>query len=194
MINVAELRRPPGKEQLELSGFLPTADEVLPVLSDKIVAARMREDIEETWREATRVVRIFGKVWKHRPLFSVSATSEYSRVYEANGWMPIGRVERGRFQELGLQVMREYGYDENEFRVGHSDHSDGTTREQRVYPSKTHKRITFERLTDFYTDTQEPISVHWWVVDREPSLVINLKHLLPRNATVFASGADLPNR
>lgn len=160
----------------------------LPISTDQEVQDIFRRKIEFIRRGVDLPVRV-GSPYNQpldsqQHLFSFTA-EEYSYL-EGMHWRDgkIGRVESNRLQALGLEVMKGYGFDENSsmpeyqnrgwIQDGTIDDRDGTSREFRIYPSKTINGLAFERVKKYGTATGEVISVSWSVLDKAPLFRINI--------------------
>lgn len=74
-------------------------------------------------------------------------------------------MEKGVLQQTALEVMAEYGFDEDVYILTARESSF----ERHVYPSQTIDRLAFTRLL-MTTEQGKPISVVWEVHDRDQLL------------------------
>ena len=162
----------------------------LSIPTDQAVQDILRGKIEIISRSVKLPVRIgypYGTLGSDSQQDLFSFTAEKYSFLEGMNWRDgkIWRVESDRLQALGLGVMMEYGFGENNSRPkyknrgwtrdGIIDDPGGTSREHRIYPSKTINGLAFERVKKFNTVTGEVLSISWNVLDKAPFFRINLR-------------------
>ena len=155
----------------------------LPVPTDQEVQDIFRRKIEIIRRSVELPVRIgcpYSTLGEDSQQHLFSFTADDYSYLDGMNWRDgkIGRVESGRLQALGLEVMKEYGFDENSSKPEYTDGGwtkdgiiddhGGTSRELRIYPSKTINGLAFERAKNFNTTTGEVLYVSWSVLDKAP--------------------------
>ncbi|MCL4415703.1 MAG: hypothetical protein M1365_03230 [Actinobacteria bacterium] len=163
MINVETLRKGPPKPE----------ETPLPILKDEQVRSVLVGQLEAA-RALTEQISPFFTISPlagvtNFSLFSMSAEEEMSTVW--SGTSKAGVCERGKFQEIAFEVMYRYGFNPNVHKPGYASmgwnpdgtahYPNGTSRECLSYPSQTIPGLKFERLRDYYTDTDETIWVNW---------------------------------
>ena len=162
MINRVEIVRPSNVEAR------------LPILTDQQVQEILRSKIDAIRRNvklSVRIGRLFETLGDGYRCSLFYLTGEESSCLKGVD-ETTGKVESERLQRLGFEVMREYGFDENNTRVyrngwkkNGTDFLNGISREYKFYPSKTIDGLTFERTRTYAKDTGKTLSVAWEVVD-----------------------------
>lgn len=152
-------------------------DARLPILSDSQVQRVLIAKIEAVARDTvSKKAHIFGYLdnWQ-KFLFSITA-EEYS-VLEGIGWREkkMGRVKADNLQVIGLEVMKQYGLNENISKPRYTKRGwdeegiihdgNGIFRELRAYPSQTINGLSFLRERRFEKYSHKELSVGWSVVD-----------------------------
>ena len=162
-------------------------DARLPVLTDQEIQSNLRSKIDPIRRNVESSFRIgyqYGTLGDgiSRDLFSFTAEESF---IEDVDWRKgkIGKVESDHLQQLGLEVMKEYGFDETKtkpyaglqkWQQNDIDDPGGTSREFTLYPSQTIEGLVFERTRKYVKTTGETISVSWSVRDNAPLIKIGL--------------------
>lgn len=157
----------------------------LPLATDQEVQDALREKIEIFRRCVEKPVRL-GHPTESNVLNAAghlfTFTAENDSWLEDEGGKRVRRVESDRFQALGLQVMRDYGLDDNEsipMKGGYSvNGSIGVSTEIRRYPSQSIKGLVFERTKKSIPATGETLSVRWEVMDNAPLLRLPIRRIL----------------
>lgn len=166
MINPETLRRGPDQPE-----------KPLPILPDEVVRNSFIGKIEEACAVTHKIRGVLESIYdakKELPLFYMDAVDEQSEVgYDDQ----VGLSDRGRVQEIAFEVMSQYGlntvihhprFNSGGFNSeGSYSHNDGTSREILIYPSQTVEGLSFERERDYYTESNETISVIWNVQGRK---------------------------
>lgn len=99
-----------------------------------------------------------------------------------------GLLERGRLQEIGFEIMNEFGIDLGSRRPRHKgtpwNYPEGTSREISLYRSAT-PGLEFEESVYYWTNGDGPIDVRWTGIITKP-IAFDLRSLLspPRSRTV----------
>lgn len=156
-------------------------DARLPVLTDQEVRDNLRGKIEIVRKDVEKPFRVGPDIGRF--LFSVTAEEQF-RVEDVD-WTKgtIGIVDSDRLQRLGLEVMANYGFNENntkpftgisKWRNDGIDDKDGLSREFKLYPSTTIDGLAFQRARRYVKVTGETLSVAWSVEDIAPFIKINL--------------------
>lgn len=180
MINVEMLQAEP-KEQTP----------PLPILKEPQVREALTAKIEAAVTNTRQIGGFFEPLCdanKRFKLFFMYGPRKMSEVSDPKE--TIGKFGRKRFQELTFEVMTKYGFNPDISRPlytsggfdaqGISHYPDGTSRQFLVYPSQTVPGLFFERETDFYTATEEPITVSWTVIGQKRPFRERLRALLPK--------------
>lgn len=172
---------------------IPTDKHVQSILRRKINA--VRNHVESPIRLGNLIVGLISTRFNKdnsQPLFSFTA-EKYSDLEEYIDWKDKRsrdygkkwRVESDRLQALGIGVMKEYGFNEEIWRPEYSGHGwtedgtmsnreEGTSEENRLYPSDAIEGLVFERSRIFDTATGKTLCVSWDVVDKASTIRINL--------------------
>jgi hypothetical protein len=152
-------------------------DNRLPILSDSQIQRVLIAKIEIVARDTvSKKAHIFGYLddWQ-RSLYSITA-EEYS-VLEGIGWREkrMGRVKADNLQVIGLEVMKQYGLNEDISKPRYTKRGwdeegimhdgNGIFRELRAYPSQAINGLSFLRERRFEKYTHKELSVGWSVVD-----------------------------
>jgi len=154
------------------------AERDLPVLSDQQVQSYLLEKIE-------KICKKVGKKFRLRQdrcteyLFTITA-DDFSTISHSDRWKgKMGVKDADILQQIGLQIMQRYGFNEQNFKPDMSDgrdncgvmnYEDGVSTEKMIYPSETVKGLAFERSKIFETNTGKPIHVSWSVAGNCPYL------------------------
>ncbi|RJQ36032.1 hypothetical protein C4559_05510 [Candidatus Microgenomates bacterium] len=163
MINPAELRRGPRKPEVITR---VTEERVRGILAEKIeTAIAITKQTKGIFESATDAKKAFI-------LLEMNGEAPYALVCNIKG-VQIGRFDKAAFQAIAFEVMVKNGLDVAKSRPkyktgrfdsqGSVDLDDGVSRQTLVYPSQTVKGLFFERELDYWTGTDAPISVSWWV-------------------------------
>lgn len=181
MINPSELAKRPVTER-----------DLIPLATDEQATEFFQEQIG--YLAAQSAITALHNV-QSIPLLHISGEEEFSLI--GRDYYPTSlktRAERGRAQELLFRVMTGYGFDQTKsefariynFRKKELEDDitirpDGVTREVRAYPSQTIKRLEFQRVRDFVTDTGKTTSVWWKVVDKGNWAISNIGTISSRS-------------
>lgn len=176
-INIEQMRQGPAfRERRPLN-----------IASTYEIAENIRGKIDETWTFVNRPS--FGQSERKmgaRKLFEITGEAEFSLV-EDNSNSKFNQKSQPQFvQETALEVMRnDYGLDEKHFdRKFNEDYVDGTSTIIDIFPSQTHKWLSFKRVLDRLTNTGEIIYVAWYSVDESPAVKFKLPGFIK---TIFSS-------
>lgn len=158
-----------------------------PLATDQEVQDTLHKKIETFRRCVENPVR-FGHPTESNVLNPAghlfTFTAEEHSWLEDEGGKRVRRVESDRLQALGLQVMRDYGLDDDKsipMKGGYSANGNiGTSTEIRRYPSQNIKGLVFERIKTSIPATGETLSVRWEVMDNAPLLRLPIRDTVQR--------------
>lgn len=151
MINCAELARP----------------REWPILTDQQAQDFFRRQIEYIVGQVQFPIRGFVvDTRSYSRLFAVQGGQKYGLLTTGFGiatWV-AGRVEADRSQELGFEVMKEFGFNPNVSlrQREHRSYWDKTIIEKTTgYPSQTIGGLVFDKVEQSYEGSERPFQVEW---------------------------------